>query len=64
METGHIMLLHSICIGIVIYVIMTNWTNQTLLVSENRSILIASLLLVYMLLFGHGLPSTTINPNL
>lgn len=64
MEPGHIMLLHSIGIGSIIYIIMFYVIKEGQLVSENRSILIASLLLVYMLLFGHGLPSTTINPNL
>jgi hypothetical protein len=32
-------------------------------VAENRSILIAAVILVYMILFGHGLP-TSINKDL
>ena len=32
-------------------------------VAENRSILIAALILIYMILFGHGLP-TSINKNI
>jgi hypothetical protein len=30
--------------------------GQKPMVAENRSILIASALLIYMILFGHGLP--------
>jgi len=37
--------------------------GQNAVVAENRSILIAAILLVYMILFGHGLP-TKLNKNL
>jgi hypothetical protein len=37
--------------------------GQRQIVAENRSILLAALILVYMILFGHGLP-TSINKNL
>jgi hypothetical protein len=37
--------------------------GQSQIVAENRSILLASLLSAYMILFGHGLP-TSINKNL
>jgi len=63
METGRTMLLHSVIIGILLYIIMIFILGQNQVVSENRSILLAALLLVYMILFGHGLP-TTINRNL
>ena len=63
MESGRIMLLHSTIIGLVLYLVMTFVLKQNQSVSENRSILIASLILVYMILFGHGLP-TSINKNL
>ena len=33
------------------------------IVAENRSIVLAALILIYMILFGHGLP-TSINKNL
>jgi len=32
-------------------------------VAENRSILVSALVLIYMILFGHGLP-THLNPNI
>ena len=63
MEKGRIMFLHSVVIGILLYLFMTFILGQKQSVAENRSILLASLALIYMLLFGHGLP-TTINKNL
>jgi hypothetical protein len=50
------MLLHSVIIGIVLYMIMIFGLGQQQIVAENRSILIASGVLIYMILFGHGLP--------
>jgi hypothetical protein len=50
------MLLHSVIIGIILYVIMIFGLGQQQIVAENRSILIASGVLIYMILFGHGLP--------
>jgi len=63
MESGRMMLLHSVIIGIVLYVIMLYGLKQRPVVAENRSILLAALILIYMILFGHGLPGT-INKNL
>ena len=62
MERGLIMLLHSIIIGVVIYIFMI-YLGQKQMVAENRSILLSALMLAYMILFGHGLPSS-INKNL
>ena len=63
MEKGLTMLLHSVIIGILLYIFMIFILGQRQSVAENRSILLASLILVYMILFGHGLP-TSINKNL
>jgi len=63
MENGRMMLLHSAIIGILLYLFMIFILGQKQVVAENRSILLASLILVYMILFGHGLP-TSINKNL
>ena len=63
MEPGRIMLMHSAVIGILLYLIMFFILGQPQIVAENRSILMASLILIYMILFGHGLPNT-INKNL
>ena len=57
------MLLHSVIIGILLYILMIFILGQKQIVAENRSILLAALILVYMILFGHGLP-TSINKNL
>jgi hypothetical protein len=63
MESGLMMLLHSVIIGIVLYVIMIFALKQRPAVAENRSILLAAIILIYMILFGHGLPGS-INKNL
>ena len=57
------MVLHSVVIGILLYVFMIYILGQKQIVAENRSILLAALILVYMILFGHGLP-TSINKTL
>jgi len=51
------MLLHSVIIGIILYVFMKFVLGQQNNVAENRSILIAAVVLIYMILFGHGLPT-------
>ena len=62
MESGLMMLLHSVLVGIVLYIFMVFILKQNKSVAENRSILIGALVLIYMILFGHGLP-TKINKN-
>jgi hypothetical protein len=56
MERGLVMVLHSVIIGIILYLIMVLGLRQQANVAENRSILIAAGILIYMILFGHGLP--------
>jgi len=63
MEDGRMMLLHSAVIGVVLYLFMVFVLGQRPVVAENRSLLLAALILVYMILFGHGLP-TSINKDL
>jgi len=63
MENGRMMLVHSVIIGILLYLFMIFILGQKQIVAENRSILFAALILVYMILFGHRLP-TSINKNL
>jgi len=63
MENGRMMLLHAVVIGILLYIFMFFILGQTQTMAENRSILLAALVLVYMILFGHGLPKS-INRNL
>lgn len=63
METGLIMLMHSVIIGILLYLIMIYLLGQRQVVAENRSILLAALILMYMIIFGHGMPNS-INKDL
>ena len=56
-ERGLMMVLHSVIIGAVLYAIMTFLLHQSQMVAENRSICIAAVVLIYMIVFGHGLPS-------
>jgi hypothetical protein len=62
MESGRMMLFHSLIIGLLLYIFMI-LLGQKQAVAENRSILIASIILIYMILFGHGLPKS-INKNI
>jgi uncharacterized membrane protein (DUF441 family) len=50
------MLFHSLVIGVVLYVIMLFVLGQRQIVAENRSIVISAVVLIYMIMFGHGLP--------
>ena len=50
------MVLHSAIIGFILYFVMIFGLGQQQAVAENRSILIASVVLIYMIVFGHGLP--------
>jgi hypothetical protein len=63
MERGLIMLLHSVIIGLILYILMVFVFKQKEAVAENRSILISALILIYMILFGHGVPDK-LNSNL
>ena len=63
MESGLTMLVHSVIIGIILYVIMVYVLKQRQVVAENRSIVLAALVLIYMIVFGHGMP-TKVNSNL
>jgi TRAP-type C4-dicarboxylate transport system permease small subunit len=62
-ERGSMMLLHAVMIGVVIYMMMRYILNQSELVAEDRSIVIAAFVLIYMVMFGHGMPNQ-LNRNL
>jgi hypothetical protein len=57
MEGGLTMLLHSVIIGLVLYFIMVYVLGQRQSVAENRTIVLSALILIYMVVFGHGLPN-------
>jgi hypothetical protein len=55
-ERGLTMVVHSVVIGVALYAIMALLLKQSPAVAENHSILIASCVLIYMIVFGHGMP--------
>ena len=57
MERGLLMLLHSIIIGLILYIVMVFVFKQNDKVAENRSILISAFILIYMIIFGHNIPN-------
>jgi hypothetical protein len=57
------MLLHSVIIGLILFVLMRFALGQSAAVAEDRSVLRGAVVLVYMVLFGHRLPGA-INRNL
>ena len=57
-------LLHSVIIGMVSYLIMVYLLKQSGDVALDRSVLLAALSSVYMVLFGHSFPPGKINPNI
>jgi hypothetical protein len=63
MEGGFTMFIHSAIITAVLYVIMKFVLKQSEMVAQDRSFLIGALVLAYMILFGHNLP-THINKNI
>ena len=62
-ERGAIMALHGVIIAAILYIIMVFLLKQRPIIAENRSILIGAIVVVYMILFGHGLPGS-INKNI
>ena len=63
MERGLSMVLHSLIIGFGVYLFMIFVLKQQSIIAEDRSILFAALVLIYMILFGHKLPNS-INKNI
>ena len=57
------MVVHALLISAVAYAIMVYALGQKKGVAESRSVLLMGVLVVYMTLFGHGLP-TSINKDL
>jgi len=48
---------HAFIITIILYIIMKFVLRQSQNMAMNRSILIGAIALIYMILFGHGLPT-------
>ena len=56
MESGLTMLMHSAIIGIILYFIMTMVFKQRAIVAQNRSLVLAAIVLLYMIDLGHSMP--------
>ena len=50
------MVIHSVVIALVLYIIMVYAFKQNYMVAETRSVFLGGVVLLYMLMFGHGLP--------
>jgi hypothetical protein len=57
------MVLHSLLISLVAYAVMVYALGQKQVVAESRSVLLYGILIVYMVMFGHGMPKA-INKDL
>ena len=55
-ERGLTMVVHSVVIGVALYAMMVLILKQSPAVAENRSICIAAVVLLYMIVFGHRMP--------
>ena len=61
MERGLVMVVHAFIIVLLVYIIMVYAMKQDSVYAENKSILVGTHALTYMLTFGHKLPSFVSN---
>lgn len=64
MESGFSHVIHTLIISFVFYVILVYVLKQSRDSSIDKSILLGAIFLMYMILFGHHLPTNGINPNI
>ena len=57
MESALTHLFHSVVLTIILYLLMVFALKQSQNMALNRSILIGAVALIYMILFGHGMPT-------
>ncbi len=50
-------LFHSFVITVILFIVMRFGLRQSMNMSLNRSLIIGAVALVYMILFGHGMPT-------
>ena len=63
-ESGLTMVLHAVVIGIIAFIALVYGLKHPKDKSIDKSILVASIVLAYIVMFGHKLPSRNINQNL
>ena len=56
--------LHAVILTVILYFIMVYGLKQAIDVAYDRSVLIGSIALIYMMLYGHQFPPTKLNPNI
>jgi hypothetical protein len=64
MENGTSHVLHAIILTSLLYAIMHYVCKQSSNIAIDRSILIGTVVLLYMILYGHQFPPTKLNPNI
>jgi len=57
------MVFHALLLMLLSYVLMRYVLGQSSPVAEDRSVLLGGVVLVYMVLFGHGMPGR-VNPRI
>ena len=57
-------ILHSIILGVVLYLGMVYGLGQNKETACSRSTVIASVALIYMVMYGHDFPPGKLNPSL
>jgi hypothetical protein len=63
-ESSLTMILHSVVIGILLFLVLFYGVKHPREKSIDKSVFLASIALAYMVMFGHELPSKNINQNL
>jgi hypothetical protein len=58
METPFMMLVHALLIAVIFYLVMVYALHQADSTAQARSMMIGAVVLIYMLLFGHALPTS------
>ena len=58
----HVM--HAVILAVVLYFAMVHLLGQSQEMACSRSIVLAALALVYMIMFGHSFPPGRVNPSL
>ena len=56
-------LFHAVIIGVVLCLVMTQVMGQSTKVACDRSMVIAALAFVYMVMYGHKFPPGNVNPS-
>ena len=64
MEGGMEHILHSVILGFVLYLGMVYGLGQSQEMACSRSIVIASVALIYMIMYCHSFPPVKLNPAL